>query len=73
MFRTNSMNAQLVWQHSAETAKCCAASCCGRVGLFFLLFILGMVALVVVAGNPKKEDDRGNMFNHRGATYRRNT
>jgi hypothetical protein len=37
----------------------------GHVSLY-----LGMVALVVVAGNPKKEDDRGNMFNHRGATYR---
>jgi hypothetical protein len=62
------MNAQLVRQHSAETAKCCAASCCGRVGLFFLLFILGMVALVVGAVRelPESSGDAFSPEEHHG-------
>ena len=52
------MNAQLVRQSSVETAQCCAAACCGRVGLCFLLFIVGMVSLAFGAVRAN-EDGRG--------------
>ena len=58
MLRTHSMNAQLVRQSSVETAQCCAAACCGRVGLCFLLFIVGMVSLAFGAVRAN-EDGRG--------------